>query len=357
MKQNNIVENSSYNELQYHKNVLEDISYVKIILILFVILGHSVAFWSGEWFTKNPELTVPILSFMYSFLGSFHTYAFVILSGYIFSYKMAEGDYSDYKGFVYNKFKRLIVPYIFVSVVWVIPAAIFFMDYSMSDILLNFLLGINPHQLWFLLMLFFSFVFAWPIYKYVQGRYKLITLIGVLCYCVGVVGSNIIPNYFCIWNMMQYFLFFLIGIMLYGVKKEFFYKRKYIVFLGIMELFLLVFHIMIRKICTGLCLTIFQVVTNFGLHVVGSLFCICFAIYIIRKYINKQDKKNFNVSKYIMPVYLLHQQIIYIVITLTNGCINPYISVVLCFVSSTVLSFVMSYFMLKNKFLRLCIGG
>ena len=70
---------------------LSNCGFVKTILMLLVILGHACAFWSGHWFTDNPALTSRGLNALFEWLNSFHIYAFALVSGYIFTYKIIGG--------------------------------------------------------------------------------------------------------------------------------------------------------------------------------------------------------------------------------------------------------------------------
>lgn len=70
---------------------LSNCGFVKTILMLLVILGHACAFWSGHWFTDNPALPSRGLNALFEWLNSFHIYAFALVSGYIFTYKIIRG--------------------------------------------------------------------------------------------------------------------------------------------------------------------------------------------------------------------------------------------------------------------------
>lgn len=73
------------------KQNVEDIkncSFVKTVLMLLVILGHSCCFWDGTWFTGNPVFQSKWLGLISSLVGSFHIYAFTLVSGYIFAFKV-----------------------------------------------------------------------------------------------------------------------------------------------------------------------------------------------------------------------------------------------------------------------------
>lgn len=111
--------NNAVNSLK--KNSLENCKFIKTILMLSVILGHSIAFWTGKWFTNNPQISSSSLALVYDWINSFHIYAFTIVSGYIFAFKKCGGGYTQYLPFLKNKVKRLLIPYIFVALIWVIP--------------------------------------------------------------------------------------------------------------------------------------------------------------------------------------------------------------------------------------------
>lgn len=71
---------------------LKNCAFVKSALMLMVILGHSVAFWSKSWFTiQTPAFDSMTLSTIFTWLNSFHIYAFALVSGYIFAFKIIGG--------------------------------------------------------------------------------------------------------------------------------------------------------------------------------------------------------------------------------------------------------------------------
>lgn len=193
---------------------LASCNYIKCILMLAVVLCHSCAFWGGGWFSAvTPSVIVPPLGWLSSWLGTFHVSGFVLVSGYLYYYLRYEaGKYRDIKIFFLNKFKRLIIPYIFVSLVWVIPFAVYFYHYSISDLFVNYVLGASPSQLWFLLMLFGVFVIIYPLSNFL-ARSRVITVIGLaaISYMLGYVVSYISKGVFQIGTSFSYVPYFLIG--------------------------------------------------------------------------------------------------------------------------------------------------
>lgn len=74
------------------KNVmLKNSMFVKEVLMLLVILGHAVHFWTGDWFTNNPFYESRSLAALSDWIVSFPIYTFVLLSGYIFAFKKMGG--------------------------------------------------------------------------------------------------------------------------------------------------------------------------------------------------------------------------------------------------------------------------
>lgn len=51
------------------KDRFQNCTFVKTFLMFLVILGHSVAFWSRRWFTKNPVYNAVLLNYLYEWLG------------------------------------------------------------------------------------------------------------------------------------------------------------------------------------------------------------------------------------------------------------------------------------------------
>ena len=114
---------------------LSNCTFVKTILMFFVIIGHSISFWNGAWFTAlTPEKTSTIFKYLSIFIGGFHIYGFALISGYIFYYlKIEKHKYQNYLSFILTKFKRLIIPFIFVLVCWVIPINQYFFKYKTTE--------------------------------------------------------------------------------------------------------------------------------------------------------------------------------------------------------------------------------
>ena len=128
---------------------LKNCNAIKAVLMLCVVLYHSVLILAGGgWGPIEPANTFAFFKYLSKWLGTFHIYGFTMVSGYIYYFmRIEKGCYDHYGSFLKKKAYRLLVPYLFIALVWVMPVHIYF--YGTEGLLHKFLLGINPSQLWF----------------------------------------------------------------------------------------------------------------------------------------------------------------------------------------------------------------
>lgn len=332
--------------------------YIKSILMILVVVGHSCIFWTETWFTKDPVYSSQWLSIISQWLKSFHTYAFTLVSGYIFCYKIQRGYYQNYKPFLANKVKRLLVPYVFSAVVWIIPISNFFFHYSADELVTKYVLCDNPAQLWFLWMLFWVFAIVWPIKKTIIEHNTVGVLLGLVFYCASIFGEKMIPNIFCIWRACRYLIYFIIGIII-RAKEE---KKEKSILSSIPAYGWLLLHIVLFVASLyisqyrGMVYTVLSIVLNMLCNIVGAYMAFMVLNMLSRK-TNWRDNQLFKtLSRLSMPIYLFHQQIIYFVISGLNGKINPWLNATLNFVSAILGAGIISLLLMKYGLTRKLIG-
>lgn len=86
---------------------------------------------------------------------------YFFISGFLF-YKTVCKDVPYFK-FIKGKVLRLLVPYLFFGLLWMLPIKILlnipsYRDYDISDILYRYVIGFDNGHLWFLYALFTIFV-------------------------------------------------------------------------------------------------------------------------------------------------------------------------------------------------------
>ena len=325
-----------------------------MVLMLTVVLCHSVSFWCGEWFTVlvNERVIKP-LSVISGWTGSFHVYAFTLVSGYLFYYLKIEClKYENFLLFLLNKIKRLIVPYIFISIIWVIPITQFYYNYSIQDLLFKYILAINPSQLWFLWMLFWVYMLFCPIAKIVDNKPFLGCIIAMFLFGAGNVAGHFIPNLFNVLTGFQFIVFFYAGFVLRKYEKR--------INEGILAICLCVIHIVLFSVKLYFH---FSKIISFGLdfviHMSGAIGVFLLLQYVFTRFDSLAQICQVKLKllvQHSMSIYLFHQQIIYFVLVLFYSIINPYLHAVLCFLISISASLVISFLLSKFRIGKIAIG-
>ncbi len=338
--------------------MLENCKTVKTFLMLLVILGHSCLFWTGEWMSSmKPIFSCSALGVFAVWLTSFHIYAFVLISGYIFYYVKYEKKNEKYwcvKKYIRNKFTRLIIPYIAISAIWVVPISLYVGAFNSSTNLISkFVLGKAPSQLWFLLMLFVVFMISY----YFVDLWKRNSFFGfvvvIVFYSIGICGIKMNVNYFQFFSACTYMICFFIG---FKIRQHFSFAQKLLrwpLLLWVaVDVLLFTMPLYGSDIFPQLFCKILQ---PFLLHVWGAVGAFFFLqkLLMICPSINRFFS---SLSKYTMPIYLLHQQIIYVVIYNLNGLVNPYFNAIANFVISLTISTLGSVILMRFKLTRFLLG-
>lgn len=177
---------------------------------MLVIMGHSAllkisAYGGGvDYSNLWPSKYIHV-----GWIYSFHMPFFVFIAGMSYGCSPFRGARGSY---LWKKFKRLMIPYLFVSLFWLVPIRLlvgYYNPINFRDILVNgILLGKNSGPLWFLMMLFFLFVFL-ILFAIDAGRLRWwVWPLAVLLYWYsGACGTSVSwLNKFC-----ELFVFFLLG--------------------------------------------------------------------------------------------------------------------------------------------------
>ena len=335
---------------------LENCTFIKTILMITIVLYHSLVFWTGTWFIDKPIFNSQVLCYIAKWLNTFHIYTFTFVSGYLFGYiKYEKKRYSDYKKFVINKCKRLLIPYMFASIIWVIPLGTVFFKYNTNDVFHKYILGESPSQLWFLLMLFMVFIIYYPISNFVMNRVTVGFLVIAGFYCIGILGSIVMPNVFMIWTACKYMLFFHLGNMVRVNNIQIIYKIPCLVYIGVDISIFIAMQVLeqfntctiLFKMCELALYTVVCIVGTFMAFVV---------LQRIAQRINWNKEAFIKLSEKTMVIYLFHQQVIYFTIYIFNGIVNPYINAGINFVVAITFSLIIATILLKYRFTRFMVG-
>ncbi|MBR4874096.1 MAG: acyltransferase [Clostridia bacterium] len=334
---------------------LDNCNFVKTVLMLLVVFYHSILFWKGNWFTANPAVEVKALSILADWLNSFHIYAFALVSGYLFYYlKHERGKYQRFWPFVGNKLKRLMVPYVFVALVWVIPIQWWFFRFDGVTALKNFALALNPNQLWFLIMLFDVFVIVWLLSDFFAKHHLWGAVVVFGLYGVGLVGPSIVPNVFMVWRALTYVPLFWLGFKLRQSGMAYVRRIPAWVWLAA-DLAVFALTKWVIDPDASLVFKLLKLGLDFLLHIVGAVAAFA-VLQKVASCVNGNTPFWKFFGKRSMVIYLFHQQVIYFFIFFLNGVVNPYVNALINFVGSVAISLLICGVLMKFKWTKYLIG-
>lgn len=187
------------------KNYLE-LTYLKGIAIILVILGHSFSFTGFDFLDKEKYFGY---YYIYKTIYSFHMPLFFIVAGFL-----SNKEYSI-KKFYFSKIKRLLVPYIFINIIDYIPRHLFpemVNNAQNSFIRIIFYSGVTT---WFIYTLFLLLLIFPILEKYIFKKDKYyIFFISLII--INIIFSREIENIkiFTLGRIIFYLVYFYFGYIL-----------------------------------------------------------------------------------------------------------------------------------------------
>lgn len=190
-------------EFVKEKKILEDVVFMRVVLIVLLVLYHSFAIFNGarEKLADYPD--IPAYWWIATSSYAFMLEAFVFISGYVFGHQVKNkgDDILSFNYLIVRKAKRLLLPGLFFSMIYY--ALFYDIHRPMTEIAYSILNGCG--HLWFLPMLFWCFVGIYVIEK-LRMRGKWLFAVIVLCSICSFLPLPLRMN-----NALYYFLFFYIG--------------------------------------------------------------------------------------------------------------------------------------------------
>lgn len=333
----------------------ENISFLKTVMMLIIVLYHSMLFFGGEWFTYvEPVYNGNNLYYIAQWMNTFHIQTFTMASGFLFYYlKKEKKKYNKPKEDIKKRVKRLLIPYIFVSLLWAIPIGYYFFKYSIKEIINKYLLMVAPSQLWFLIMIFMVFLFFEIFGDKIKISLKNLIIMYITTTIIGFSLSYLNIEYFQIAKSVRYILYFYLGEYIYTNKDKLNAKKTLIMILASMILYVGLLYanslnIKILHYGTKMIEPIVSILE------VSTIYYIC--TILVENKIIKTNKIYKILEDNSFGIYLFHQQIIYFMIILLNGVVHPIIQALLSFAISLSISLLMSMLLKKSKVLKFIFG-
>lgn len=260
---------------------------------------------------------------------------FFIISGYVFCLAYKNRDVKTGK-FVSNRFKRLIIPLLFVKFFIWSPINVALGNYTVKS--MEFISNLG--HLWYLAVLFVDSIFLFFLMKKKTKDWMILVFAIVITLFSGYIPNAGITT---ITSIFSYFAFMVAGYFICSIKAE-----------RLIEKYGWIFAIV------GIALFIIDI--NYDIPFFHYLVSVVSAIGWMGISINikiiAETRIGQMIEKYSMPIYLFQLPIIFLIIGFTNiGLfIPPVVMSAVLFIVSGGLGMLIGYLMFKNKITKILIG-
>lgn len=329
---------NTYNKREVSQKILSNFRKIRVLGVLLVVLGHSVNVYTDFWNVFTSERSSLILLNLGKYIYSFHMPLFFFMSGGVFSYCYFEKNKNKMYSVLFEKAKKLLIPFVFIGIFYMLPIRYFVgLDEIFKMSVLKFLIGIKTGHLWFLWALFNIFILMFILLKY--DYRKMILPV----YILNIISLKI-PNYFMVANTLKFFLWFYIGFIFYLEKKIIYEKIKnqkskinllikIIILLSLVTLAMIKYEFFLNGGALG------KLIRYNLKNLIAFLLIIKYYL-IFDIFSEKINEKSFeNLDKLGFGIYLLHEPLIYLMISKINSLNwNPYICTAIYFGVSLFLS-------------------
>ena len=350
-------------KMNNEKIILQELDYLKIIGVLLVVIGHCTSIYTGGWVFTSPVKS-SVYGLIASYVYTFHVPMLVFVSGAIYYYcRINKEKYSSIKSLIINKFKRLILPFLFVGIIYSIPIK-YIIGMTEGNIFSNiksFILGSNTGHLWYLLMLFDIFIIFYLYEKFILNR-KYSIVLNLILFSILYISSGFFTNIFQINRAIQYSIFFYLGYEFFRSKDKLILKleklksKSILIMTPVLITISLVLILVSKMKLSNIMLSKFFSLINVVIAIICITICYLIVYLINNRMKNiiikeKIDKLINIIGKYSFSIYLLHEPIIFIILYfIANKYISPNILVMVCLSISVSLSMLISVIYMKIKY-------
>ena len=212
------------------------ISCIRVIATILVVLGHCVFYTINttipqmgiDYTTKLVDSSIFHRAAMIigGLIYTCHMQLFMTLSGMLYSYGLEKGKYQKTKQFLAKKGRRLLPPYLLVSILYNVPillwAGYFGTGVFPAKNICLYLIGFGKNHLWFLVTLFiiFAIVRLIRIKSFDSSFGKAILLVSALLFVFTDSGLITITEFLYIDRVFLYLFWFLFGMLVHSILQS-----------------------------------------------------------------------------------------------------------------------------------------
>ncbi len=213
------------------EGTLNKIVNLRAFAIIMVVIGHSIILYSHKWGLYSTTYNVKFLDVLKDWINLIQMPLFLSISGFLFarSYKKYK-----FKTFIIKKAKRLLLPYVFVAVLWMYPIKRLVGYYSkniMQYVVKDVIWGQDIGHLWFLPCLFICFACSYFLFKLFKKDDKLHRCIKLVVF-IGLYLISLVGNKFAFFPWISYvciyYVWFYSGSLIYDYMNRITHLNRYI---------------------------------------------------------------------------------------------------------------------------------
>ena len=334
---------------------IDNVDLLRVFGIGIVVLRHCFMPFTGSWGFDDLYPYSNTANIFGKYISTISMPLFTFISGFIYSYlRNYLHKYSSYSILIKKKIKRLVVPYLIISPLYIY----FFLEYNSAIDFLKYLWTGGAGHLWFLSMIFTVFLVFYPLEPYLRKNIKwgiiLVLFLFSLNPITWYIGIPVLAKFF------KYLPFFYLGYLFYYKNKLilkyingkfwYFFLLHLLLFFGLLYLPNYIENRIINIL-----------IAHFKLIPLGFL-----SITFIFISFNKLDRELPNkfrlpvkfINKNSYYIYLIHQPLLILLFELKFMQSLPALAVIIIsFTFSFIISLALGEVIMKFKIGRIIIGA
>ena len=299
--------------------------------IIVVVLGHSIILYSRNWGIYQSNQVCEFFDYVKEIINLIQMPLFFSISGYLFAKSIKAESFPT---FMVKKAKRLIIPFLFIGLTYMIPLKMFlhypgYHGTSYFGAIKRLLNGSDMGHLWFLPTLFLYFAVSFWVKKFAGSSKAVWASITVFASILTLVPSKSGPYVNYLYHFLGYYWSFVFGALISSINLQ---KVQYR-----------------WKMCiAGASVTLSALVILMDYSVLAL---IASASLTLCCYLFVSDDNNTmlaRISKNSFGIYLLHSPLIYITFTYMLNA-NPIVVFIVNFFIFGSLAFLLSECLSKTQ--------
>lgn len=322
------------------RKFVNDISFLRGLMIVFVVLGHACSIFAGRY-AGHDQVESTVGETVRNIIYTFHMPVFMAISGYLFNFeinKLKNRPWNDgLVQFIVKKIKRLLIPFFFIMYFWRKP--LFFLSGTSYNSIKEYLSIGTTGALWFLYTLFAIFVMQRLLVKIIC-KFDLLCL--VLFAVLNIIGRQLSGP---IHHILIYNYFFFLGVILNK------YSAK-----------LLKNDIQLYYLLVSIVFTFVLIIFSFGSLfeaplrlLIGTFDCLLLFSLCRRFYSENADNIIYLLSDYSMGIYLFHEPLMILIGTLFLQGLSGWV-LVICMAVIGIIGSLLITLCLRTFGLKILIG-